>query len=153
MQRFLSGKLQLCALQSDIVAFNIRSMPANIAREFNEKGTAYAREAYGKTQAAAGEATKVMEQTYSAASKGLADFNLHLLEIAQTNVNATFELARQLTQVKSPTEFFELSAAHMRKQVETLTEQTQNVTTLAQKLATEATHPLQAGVTKAFDRS
>jgi phasin len=128
-------------------------MPANIAREFNEKGTAYAKEAYGKTQAAAGEATKVMEQTYSAASKGLADFNLHLLEIAQTNVNAAFELARQLTQVKSPTEFFELSAAHMRKQIETLTEQTQNVTTLAQKLATEATHPLQAGVTKAFNRS
>ena len=34
-----------------------------------------------------------MEQTYSAASKGLADFNLHLLEIAQTNVNATFDFS------------------------------------------------------------
>jgi hypothetical protein len=56
------------------------------AREFNEKGTAYAKETYGKTQAAAGEVTKVIEQTYSNASKGLADFNLHLLESAQTNV-------------------------------------------------------------------
>jgi hypothetical protein len=103
-------------------------MPANAAREFNEKGTAYAKDVYGKTQAAAGEATKVMEQTYSAASKRVADFNLHLLDIAQTNINATFDLARQLSQVKSPTEFFELSAAHMRKQLETLTEQTQNLT-------------------------
>jgi phasin len=128
-------------------------MPANLAREFNEKGTAYAKDAYGKTQAAAGEATKVMEQTYSAASKGVADFNLQLLDIAQTNINATFDLARQLTQVKSPTEFFELAAAHMRKQLDTLTEQTQNLTTLAQKVTTDATHPLQAGVTKAFNRS
>src|ERR1700730_13279082 len=94
------------------------AMPANVAREFNEKGAAYAKDAYGKTQAAAGEATKVMEQTYSAASKGVADFNLHLLDIAQTNINATFDFARQLTQVKSPTEFFELAAAHMRKQIE-----------------------------------
>jgi phasin len=128
-------------------------MPANVAREFNEKGAAYAKEAYGKTQAAAGEATKVMEQTYSAASKGVADFNLHLLDIAQTNINATFDFARQLTQVKSPTEFFELSAAHMRKQIETLTEQTQNLTTLTQKVTTEAAQPLQAGFTKAFNRS
>jgi phasin len=127
-------------------------MPANLAREFNEKGTAYAKEAYGKTQAAAGEATKVMEQTYSAASKGVADFNLHLLDIVQTNMNATFDLARQLSQVKSPTEFFELSADHMRKQIETLTEQTKNLTTLAQKVTTEAAQPIQAGVTKAFNK-
>jgi hypothetical protein len=41
------------------------------AREFNEKGTAYAKETYGKTQATAGEVTKVIEQTYSTASKPL----------------------------------------------------------------------------------
>jgi hypothetical protein len=39
------------------------------------------------------------------------DFNLHLLEIAQVNMNAGFDFARQLTRVKSPSEFFELSAA------------------------------------------
>jgi hypothetical protein len=74
-----------------------------------------------------------VEQTYSAASKGAADFNLHLLDITQANMNAAFDFARELTHVKSLPEFFELSTAHVRKQVETLTKQTQDLTQLAQK--------------------
>jgi phasin len=127
-------------------------MTENVAREFAEKGAAHAKDAYGKAQATAGQATKVMEQTYSAASKGAADFNLHLLNIAQANMNAAFDFARQLTRVTSPSEFLELSTAHARKQVETLTEQTRDLTQLAQKVTTEAAQPLQA-VAKTFNQS
>ena len=81
-------------------------MSENVVREFTEKSAAYAKDAYGKAQAAGGETTKVMEQTYSAASKGAADFNLRLVEIAQANMNAAFDLARQITRVTSPAEFF-----------------------------------------------
>ena len=45
-------------------------MTENVVRHTAERGAAHAKDAYGKTQAAAGETTKVMEQTYSAASKG-----------------------------------------------------------------------------------
>ena len=83
-----------------------------------------------------------MQQTYFAASKGAADFNVHLLDIAQENMNAAFDFARQLNRVTSPTQFFELSAAHARKQYETLTEQTQRLTSLAQKATTETAQPL-----------
>ena len=107
-----------------------------------------AKETYGKAQAATAQATKVMEQTYSAASKGAADFNLRLLDMAQANMNASFDFARKLAQVTSPSEFFALSTAHTRKQIETFTEQTQNLTTLAQKVTTEAAQPLQDGVAK-----
>jgi phasin len=103
----------------------------NVAREFVEKGATRAEDAYRKTQAAAEETTKVMEQTYSAASKGAADFNLQLLDITQANMNAAFDFARQLTRVTSPSEFFELSTAQVRKQVETLTKQIQDLTHLA----------------------
>jgi phasin len=127
-------------------------MTENVARELAEKGAAYAKDTYGKTQAAAGETTKVMQQTYSAASKGAADFNLHLLDIAQANMNAAFDFARQLARVTSPSEFFELSAGYARKQVETLTKQTQDLTRLAQKVTTEAAQPL-SGVGKTFGRS
>ena len=51
-----------------------------------ERGAAHAKDAYRRTQEAAGETTKVMEQTYSAASKGAADFNLHLLDITLDEV-------------------------------------------------------------------
>ena len=37
-----------------------------------------------------------MGLTYSAVSKGASDFNLHLLEITQKNMNAAFDLARHL---------------------------------------------------------
>jgi hypothetical protein len=48
-------------------------MPENVVRELAEKGAAYTKDTYAKTQAAAGETTKVMQQTYAAASKGAAD--------------------------------------------------------------------------------
>jgi phasin len=127
-------------------------MPENVAREFAEKGAARARDVYGKTQAAAEETTKVMEQTYSAASKGAADFNLQLLDMAQANMNAAFDFARQLTRVTSPSEFFELSTAQVRKQVERLTEQTQDLTHLAQKVTAQAAQPLQAAA-RTFNQS
>jgi hypothetical protein len=68
-------------------------------------------------------------------------------------MNAAFDLARQLTCVTSPSEFFELSAAHMRKQLETFTEQTKQLTTLAQKVTTEAAQPLEAGIAKTFKKN
>ena len=128
-------------------------MTENVAREFAEKTAARTKDTYGKAQAAAEETTKVMERSYSTASKGAADFNLHLLEMAQANMNAAFDFARQLARVKSPSEFFELSAAHMRKQFETFTEQTQQLTTLAQKATNDAVQPLQAEVAKTFKKS
>jgi phasin len=126
-------------------------MTENVTREFAEKGGAQAKDVYRKTQAVAGETTKVMEQTYSATSKGAADFNLHLLDMTQTNINAAFDFARQLTRVTSLPEFFELSTAHVRKQVETLTRQTQDLTHLAQKVTTQAAQPLQT-VAKTFNQ-
>ena len=128
-------------------------MTENVAREFAEKSAARAKDTYGQAQAAAKETTEVMGHTYSAVSKGAADFNLHLLEIAQVNMNAAFDFARQLTRAKSPSEFFELSAAHARKQFETFTEQTQSLTTLANKATTDAAQPLQAVVAKTFNKS
>ena len=128
-------------------------MTENVAREFAEKSAARAKDTYGKVQATAEETTKIMENTYSATSKGAADFNLNLLEIAQVNMNAAFDFARQLTSVKSPSEFVELSTAHARKQFEAFTEQTQRLTTLAQKVTADAAQPLQSEVAKTFKKS
>ena len=71
-------------------------MTENVVRHTAERGAAHAKDAYRRTQEAAGETTKVMEQTYSVASKGAAEFNLHLLDITQANMNAAFDFAREL---------------------------------------------------------
>ena len=128
-------------------------MQENVTREFVDKSVESVKDTYGKAQAAAQETTKVMERTFSATTKSASDFNLHYLEIAQANMNAAFDFARQLARVKSPSEFFELSTAHARKQFETFTEQSQRLTTLAQKATTDAAQPLQSEVAKTFKKS
>ena len=51
---------------------------------------------------------------------------------------------------KSLSEVVELSTSHARKQFETLTAQSKELTALAQKVAAETAEPLKAGVTSAF---
>jgi hypothetical protein len=102
--------------------------------EFAAKGAERANEEFSKTQ---NEAAKAMGLKYSAASKGAVDFNLHLIEITQKNTNAAFDLARQLASAMSPSEFIELSSAHVRKQFEAFAEQAQQLTALAQKCRTK----------------
>ena len=52
--------------------------------------------------------------------------------------------------MKSPTEFFELSTEHARKQAAVMAEQAKELTELSQKVMRESTGPLNAGIGKAF---
>ena len=119
-------------------------------REFAEKGVAQAKEAYERVKAAAEEATDVLEDSYTTAAKGAADYNLKVIEAARANTNAAFDYARELLDVKSFSEVIELSTSHARKQFEALTEQTKELTARAQKVASESTEPIKSGMTKAF---
>jgi phasin len=107
-------------------------------------------EAYEKMTAATSEATGVIRQSYSTAVSGAQDYNNKLLEFAQTNTDTAFEFAKKLLEVKSPSEFIELSTERARQQLATLTEQTKELAALAQKVTVASTEPLKAGVTKAF---
>ena len=119
-------------------------------REFAEKGVSQAKESYEKLKTAAEEATGVVETTYAIASKGTTEYGLKLIEAAHTNTNAAFDFAAELMSVKSFSEMIELSTKHARKQFETLSEQTKELTVLAQKVTTETAEPVKAGITKAF---
>ena len=57
-------------------------MPAAF-REFAENGVAQAKETYEKMKAAAEEATDVLEDTYSTATKGASDYGLKVIEAAR----------------------------------------------------------------------
>jgi phasin len=101
--------------------------------------------------AATGEATALFKNSYSTAVKGAQDYNNKVLDFAQTNTEAAFGFAQKLTDVKSPSDFMELSTEHSRKQFETLTEQTKELAALAQKVTLATAEPLKTGVTKAFN--
>jgi hypothetical protein len=127
-------------------------MADNTARNFAQRATASTADTFEKSKTTAQEATKLVEHSYVAASKGAVDFNLKLIDIAQENVNAAFDFARELQHAPSPSAFFELSAAYTRKQCEKLAEQTQHLTGLAQKGMIDAVQSLQTGVSKTLSQ-
>jgi len=119
-------------------------MPENAARNFSQKASADTIEALERSKAGAQESTKIMEQSYVRASKGAVDFNLKLMDMAQENLNAAFDFARQMPTVKSPSEFLELSVSHARTQFENLTKQTQHLPGLAQNAIKETAESWQS---------
>lgn len=133
--------------------FEIPKMEVPAAfREFAEKGISQAKDNYDKMKAAAEEATDVLEETYATATKGAADYGLKLIETARVNTNAAFDFFGELMAVKSPSEMIELTTAHARKQFEAMTEQSKELTALAQKVATDSSEPLKNGVSNAFKK-
>src|SRR5262245_23102029 len=121
-------------------------------REFAEKGVSQAKANWEKVKAATEETTDLLEDSYTNASKGAADYGLKLIELGRTNTNSAFDFAGQLMTVKSLSEAVELSSSYARKQFETLTAQTKELTALAQKVATETVEPLKEGVSSAFKK-
>ena len=101
-------------------------MPAAF-REFAENGVAQAKDTYEKMKSAAEEATDVLENTYSTATKGASDYGLKVIEAARANTNAAFDFASEIMTAKSLSEVVELSTSHARKQFEALTAQTKEL--------------------------
>jgi len=129
-------------------------MTENIAaKKFGEKSAAHIKDASAKLNAAAEQTTKLIENTYATATKGIKDYNFKAIEFAQVNSDAAFDYAKQLISAKSPSEVLELWTTHARKQFEALTEQTKELAILGQRVTTEAAEPLSSGVTKAFSQA
>lgn len=110
-------------------------------RAATENGAENAREAFEKVSNATAEVTTVLKDSYSTAIKGAQDYNAKFLEFACANTEAAFDFAKKLSSVKTPSEFFELSTNHSRKQLEKLSEQTKELAALAQKATIAAAEP------------
>jgi hypothetical protein len=91
--------------------------------------------------------------SYSMAARRVQDYNAKFIEFAQTNTEATLAFVQDLTKVKTPTEFFELSTIQSRKQFETFTEQVRELATLAQKVALATAVRAETDVNKAYSPS
>jgi phasin len=118
-----------------------------------EKGIAQAKTNFDNAKAATDQGADIFKNSYATATKGATDYNLKFIEIARVNTNTAFDYAHAMLGVKSLPEFFELSTAHARKQFETMTAQTKELTALAQKMTTDVAEPLKTEVTKAFGNS
>jgi phasin len=121
-------------------------------REAAEKGVAQAKEGWEKMKSATEEATEVLETSYVTASKGASEYGLKVIDATRANTNAAFDYATSLATAKSLSEVVEISSTHARKQFDTVSAQTKELTSLAQKVTTDAVEPIKAGFTSAFKK-
>ncbi len=122
-------------------------------RELAEKGVAQSKKAFDTVSAATGQTADVMKKCYSNAVQGAQEYSNKVVEFTQANTNATFDFAQRISGVKSPSEFVELSTEHARQQLETLTNQTNQLAALAQRVSLATAEPLKTGFTKSSDWS
>jgi phasin len=119
-------------------------------REAAEKSVEQAKQGYTRIRTAAEDATDLVEDTYLTATRGATEFNLKAIDALRANVNSSFDYARELLAAKSFSEAMEISATHMRQQVEAFSEQAREFSALAQKVATDTSEPFKSSVAKNF---
>ncbi len=125
----------------------------NPARKSFEAAAKTAREAVDRGTAAAEQVARQTEQSYSSTAEGIREFNTKLLDIANANTMAGMNFVSELTRVKGPTEAMELWSRHAQNQLQRLTEQSQELATVCQRLAFSSTEPLTRGLDQTFRRA
>jgi len=89
--------------------------------------------------------------TLTSCAPGAAAFNRKIIDIAQRNVNSSFDLAKSLAGAKNLAEIAELQAAYWRMQFDALTAQADEVRALSTKMTAHAAEPVKAHVTRSMD--
>ena len=124
-------------------------MPASFVDLF-EKSVARAKDAHEKVASIVEHSAEAFEEAFSCANRGSAEYRNKLMEIARTNANAAFDLAREVLEAKSLPEMVESTLAHQRKQLDLAAAQMKDLTALTQKVVTETTEPLRNGMKEPF---
>ena len=112
------------------------------AKRFADKSAGMTRKSLEKGVAAAEETARSIEHGYSAAAESIRNFNLRLIEMTHANAMAALDFAQQISTAKGPSEAIELWSSQARKQFETLTDQSKELTALGQKIAISSVEPI-----------
>jgi phasin len=130
-----------------------KSDAVHAIRESVEQGAARTKETYDKMTANTKEITGVMHDACSRAVSAANDYNSKILQMARTNSNAAFDYVSEVIHSSSLSEVMELSTAHSRKHFETVSEQTKELTALAQHVMTQIAEPIRDGIGKVFNKA
>ena len=114
----------------------------NENKNIADKTARAARETFEKASAATRQSARGAEQSFSAVAEGIRDINVRLMEMAQLNTVAALVFVREMSTAKGPTEVASLWSSHAQRQFETLTEQSKELTALAQRIATSSAEPM-----------
>ena len=124
-------------------------LPSSLVDLF-EKSVARAKDAHEKVTSVMEHSTEAFEEAFSCANRGQAEYRAKMMEIARTNANLAFDLAREMCEAKTIGEFLESAVAHQRRQFDTAATQMKELSALTQKVVNETTEPLRTGMTEPF---
>ena len=100
------------------------------------------RDTVNRGQAATEKTAQAAQESYSAMAHDLREFNVKVIDLARANTEAFFEFAREAALAKEPAELMKLWPKHARKQLETFGKQSQELTSLGHRLASEGVEPV-----------
>jgi len=119
-------------------------------RAMIEKTLAETRLNYAKVKSAADETNSALETSFAAAKSGAAEINVKVLESLRASADANFDFVKSVLSVKTVADYVALHSEFARKQIESLTAGTKELTELASKIATDTVEPIKAQVSKSF---
>ncbi|MFV2092769.1 MAG: phasin family protein [Hyphomicrobiales bacterium] len=126
-------------------------MPASV-RKAAEKSLDQSRQTYDNFKGATEEVAGLVENQAQVVADSTTALNLKALDIAQNNLNSTFDLARNLLGSKDLGEAVEMQLDFARKQIEALNGQAMEFGNLTTKAAKDAAKPYGAQMEKAMSQ-
>ncbi len=112
-------------------------IPANL-RDAASKGVEQAKETYGRMSDAARQAQDMLMKSSDAMTVGVKELQEKTLQYTEANIAAGFEAATRLVNAKDIKEMLEIQGQYARKQMETFTNQTQEMSRLLAQAAQKA---------------
>jgi hypothetical protein len=87
-----------------------------------------------------------MEKNFATSFDSVRDFHLKTIDMLRAHAESAFDFAEELISAKSPTDVFEGCRSFAERQVNTLQQQTGELTTMTQETAKEAMRPVSEAV-------
>ena len=131
--------------------FGLDTAIPEAVRAMAEKSVAQTREVYDRSKDAFDASVSTFERIFDPAGQGVAAFNRKIVDIAQRNVNAAFDLAKNLAGAKNLAEIMQLQGAYWQKLYGNLTSQAEEVRALSTKVTADAGEPLKAHLKRGVD--
>ena len=109
------------------------------------KGQAMLAGLHGKAEAT----RDSVASSFTATTAGLASFNVATQEALRANTNASFDLWTSLVGARTMSDVIAVHADHMRKQIDTIGEQTRTLSSLAQQIVGAMSETIRSSTQKA----
>jgi hypothetical protein len=112
-----------------------------------ERNVAQTRELYERSKNTLRAVLDSWEKSFGAAGEGAVALNHKIIDIAERNINTSFDLAANLAGTKNLADIIELQAAYWRKQLGDLSAQAEELRALSTKVTSNVAEPIRAQVT------